>query len=207
MKTFNIFGKIYCLICLIILGLMGCEEKVSKPVPPSDYPKSLAAILNSATERNKLTSLGMMIYGGPSGAIPLRAILNVPHKCINDNTIPANINKRYSNYEYTFTITTDTLVSYKAVNSSVSDVSSTSRYVKWVDFSNNTTRITVFFETNGVFDGVSYKSIRILSGSVIPNNPTFALFNIYDCFIMLETGPDPDDKVADVGTIRVFQDK
>jgi hypothetical protein len=57
-----------------------------------------------------------------------------------------------------------------------------------------------------VVDGINYKSLRVFSGTLFTNQQGQSVFtDTYDCFVMLETGPDPDDRVADVGTIRVFK--
>jgi hypothetical protein len=61
---------------------------------------------------------------------------------------------------------------------------------------------TAFFTTTGTSNNISNKCATIISGTKSADGIT----NLFYAFVMLEKGPDPDGKLVDVGTYRVFKD-
>lgn len=62
---------------------------------------------------------------------------------------------------------------------------------------------TVFFNTTGISSGISIKTATVISGT----KTSQGILNYRFAFLMLEKGPDPEDKLVDVGTFRVFKDE
>jgi hypothetical protein len=179
-----------------VLGLNACKKNDKKPIPPSDYPKNLSEIIDNKTGQAKLRE--MLFYDSFKIDFLGSGTFITNHICKYDNTIGTNISKMYANYQYT--LQSPNQINYQSLNSNENSTFIDSVFVR----TNRDNGYTIFFRAEGTTDGVSYKSLRILSGTRSSNTQSFTLENTYDCFIMLETGPDPDDKVADVGTIRVF---
>ncbi|GAA0879937.1 hypothetical protein GCM10009119_29070 [Algoriphagus jejuensis] len=67
---------------------------------------------------------------------------------------------------------------------------------------------TVFYKVErGQFDKIFYQGIWIVSGTfTFGENLQPILSNVSKCLILLEKSSDPDQKMANVGTIRIFQD-
>ncbi len=66
---------------------------------------------------------------------------------------------------------------------------------------------TIFTKVeNGNFDGIPYKSLWMISGTIEDNDGFYTLTNVFSCLVMLDKGEDPMDKVARKGTVRLFRD-
>ncbi|WP_439483089.1 hypothetical protein [Cyclobacterium plantarum] len=66
---------------------------------------------------------------------------------------------------------------------------------------------TIFLKiTNGKYDAVNYSAIWIISGTYVLMDRKSELTNVTKCMVMLEKSEDPEDKVADRGTVRIFRD-
>lgn len=61
---------------------------------------------------------------------------------------------------------------------------------------------TVFFNITGTSYGIHIKTATVISGTKSGSG----ISNYRYAFLLLEKGADPDDKLVDVGTIRVFKD-
>lgn len=61
---------------------------------------------------------------------------------------------------------------------------------------------TSYFVSEGKSSGVYVKMAMILSGTIDHDG----ISNVYYAFIMLDKGPDPKDKIVDVGVFRIFKD-
>lgn len=69
--------------------------------------------------------------------------------------------------------------------------------------SGNGDNFTFFIPTGeAMYDDIRYKALWIISGTY----SFYRLTNLTQCFIILEKGNDPDDKMANPGTIRIFKD-
>ncbi|NDV80525.1 fimbrillin family protein [Bacteroides sp. 51] len=62
---------------------------------------------------------------------------------------------------------------------------------------------TVFFNTTGTSYGISIKMATVISGT----KTSQGIKNYRYAFLMLEKGPDPENKLVEVGTFRIFKDE
>ncbi|WP_300814093.1 fimbrillin family protein [uncultured Bacteroides sp.] len=61
---------------------------------------------------------------------------------------------------------------------------------------------SAFFNTEGVSDGIKYKTALIISGI----KTSSGIRDLYYAFIMVEKGADPEEELMDEGVFRVFKD-
>lgn len=237
MKASTIIGNTFLALGLIIINFVSCNlsDESSTPVLTryevpvevleqvftGDIPKELRNV-DKFLER--ISRNGMAIHEGlnppeiyrAEGSENVGLRFNVNSDCIYDDKFPANVDSVYGKYE-------ETLLIYKnQQNSFLADVSYASvgdagypQYPRGLDqgsgtgyVSGNGNNFTIFYRVeNGFFDRISYKAIWIISGTV--SNPPNAreITNVTKCLIMLEKGPDPEDKVANRGTVRIFRDE
>jgi hypothetical protein len=207
MKSLTAMVKILAFPAILLLALVACEEDNNRPTPPPDYPKSLGELLRNPAQRAKIKEM-VFYLDTPSTLDSMTFIAD--HVCIYDNTIASNVNRTYANYQYDYFLLTindinvDGLM-YQSLNSSDKSTSVDTDSIL-IRQETGTQNYSILFRAAGIVDGVSYKSLRIFSGTLFTDQQQQSVFvNTYDCFVMLETGPDPEDKVADVGTIRVFK--
>jgi hypothetical protein len=225
MKTSFMTGNQFLFLGLSLLLFVGCEKTGNeKPVPSqfSNFPLPIFSIV-SPGQVDQFREAGMLIYDGvrppelynvvffnddvtPPDTI--KVSFPIRHTCIYDNRTPSNVNTVFANYTDSLSI-----IFREQDNSYITDL----RYISPLDNGVGTgyamglnNNFTAFFEiSNGELDGVSYEALWVISGTVTrdPNNQITGIGNKQDCFMMLEKSNDPLNKVADVGTIRVFRDE
>jgi len=71
-----------------------------------------------------------------------------------------------------------------------------------VEVVGNSNNFTAYFIKTGVTEGISTKSSVVVSGTLTSSG----ISNFHYAFVMLETGPDPDNKIVDVNTYRIFKE-
>lgn len=67
----------------------------------------------------------------------------------------------------------------------------------------NDGNFTVYFNTIGETDGISTKTALVISGTKVSGG----IKNLEYAFVMVEKGPDPNDRLMKEGVFRVFKDK
>lgn len=74
--------------------------------------------------------------------------------------------------------------------------------------SGESSNFTIFYKVNnGVFGNIPYQAIWIISGEVISDDNFYTeLRSISKCLILTQKGNDPNNEMANVGTIRIFRD-
>lgn len=108
-----------------------------------------------------------------------------------------NIGQQYADLYLAF-IKTNGKMSYKektAVSQAIGDDVSISIVGKNKDF-------TAYFVATGTSNGIYTKTTTLISGTITSGG----IQNFHYAFILLEKGPDPDYKLVDVNTYRVFND-
>lgn len=77
--------------------------------------------------------------------------------------------------------------------------------IGWVTGKTNGDDFTVFYRATGKFDGIGYEAIWIISFSVQQRNKLYELADISKCLVMIRKDNDPERKVANIGTVRIFE--
>ncbi|MEX2591937.1 MAG: IPT/TIG domain-containing protein [Anditalea sp.] len=219
---------------LILLNFVSCTVFDDVPTPvltrydfPSevldsiftrDIPKDIRNVDNFL---DKIVRNGMAIHEGNdppeitfNGSNSVGKKYTIEHDCIYDEKVPANVDSLYGKYE-------ETILLSNQQNTFVADVSYFSvghddypQFPSGLDrgsgtgyVSGNNNNFTIFYkveEGNGVFDNIPYQALWIISGTVSEN--AREITNVTKCLVMLGKGPDPEDKIANRGTIRIFRD-
>jgi sugar lactone lactonase YvrE len=179
--------------------------------------------LNAGELLDKIVKAGMFIHEGKippevynfNGSDTIGLKFNIENACIYDEKIPANINSIYGKYEESIRILK------KQGGSFVADVSYASivdakypQYSHGLDqgsgsgyASGNGNKFTVFYQVkNGDFNNIPYQALWIISGTVSNAPQVQRIQDVTKCFVMLQKGADPEDRVANPGAIRVFKD-
>ncbi|WP_158267460.1 IPT/TIG domain-containing protein [Adhaeribacter arboris] len=227
-------NRTYLLLGLVFLLFNGCsKEDDPDPVPLTSSKYDIpVGILNDIfiTEKldaekvlDKMKEKGMVIQEGtqppeiylPNGSTNGALNFTIEHNCIYDDKNAGNQGSSYGKYEQSIQITRNPDNSF-AANISYTSVGDPNfpEYPRGMDTGSGTgyvtgkgNNFTIFFKTQTArFDQISYNAIWIISGTVSNFPEVDEVTNITKCMIMLEKGADPDDKVANPGTIRIFQD-
>lgn len=188
-----------------------------------DIPKEIRNVDNFL---DRIKQEGMVIY---EGSAPPKIFdyndneragrkFNIKNNCIYDRNNSDNVGFVYGKYEESILTPVDPVnqtnfvadISYSSVLDPAfpqfrADLDSGSGrgYV-----SGSGENFTIFYKvTNGNFDGIPYQAIWIISGTYNLRSEGSGLTNVTKCMIMLQKGEDPDDKVANRGTVRIFKDE
>ncbi len=221
------------ILCLILL--LGCDFDNLPHARLTDYDLSpslvesvfdvqvLREIGNLEDFLKKIERLGMPIYQGNQppeiytfeGNTRVGARFIVSNECFYDEKNPANVKDMFGRYEQGLLIERggqgeySSRINYRSIEGpnfpefpSGLDTGEGLGYVtgSGQDF-------TIFTKVeNGDFDGVPYKALWLISGTLEDNDGFYTLKNVFSCLVMLDKGGDPDDKVANIGTVRLFRD-
>lgn len=66
----------------------------------------------------------------------------------------------------------------------------------------NGNKFTLFAQTTGISDGITYKSLTVISGEITSTG----IKDFQESFVFTEKGPDPTNKLIDVGQGRIIRD-
>lgn len=231
MKASTILCKKYLSLGWIVLGFVSCTFFDDTPIPiltRYDFPPEVLdsiftkeipkEIRNVDDFLDKIIHNGMAIHEGsdPPEIYDLEGgAFIVENDCIFDEKTPANVDSLYGKYKETVRIFRDQR------NSFMADISYSSlgndnypQYPAGLDRGSGTGYVsgsgnnyTIFYKVdNGNFDKIPYKALWILSGSVSTPPYVLEISNVTKCMVMFEKGADPEDKVANRGTLRIFRD-
>ncbi|MXV50322.1 hypothetical protein GS399_05005 [Pedobacter sp. HMF7647] len=207
MKTIAIFERICGFMVMLLFISPACKEN-EDPVPTNDYPKSIRQVLSDQVFLNKLAGAGLTITEDNPGYrnyFMLKGVYRLQHTCVSDNRTPKNLNSTYADYRLDLALApAGNSVSYMT-DDNLDRSTKIDSITVHVDSKLN---FTVFFRAAGISNNISYEALWIISGKspqLQPNSP-LPLESMYDCYVILSKGPDPDNKVADVGTVRIFKD-
>lgn len=200
-------------VLIVVISISCTKEENDAPVPSYTIPQSfdeLKRLIDDPEWVNKFTSeTGMTIAN--FGDLPLLfyGTFDINHKCIYDSAVPNNEQTTYSLYTYSLNHNNDGFdsMSYETTQSTnYQDIAASDSTGFQGIGTGNTYTITTYFKAHGTSGNVTYTALWIVTG-----NATFgANFNItsfdnaHSCLIMLSKGSDPDNRVAQPGTVRVF---
>lgn len=201
------------ILCISALCLTQCEENLQTPATISEFPPVIFNIITQQ-QLESFRKAGMPLVEGNrariianfGGQTPIGINFLIEHQCVSDNVTAANVDSAFSSYNENLLvlqdINDDAAVSASYV--SARDEGSGTGFASG-DGNNN---FSLFFKANGVTSGISYTAIWVVTGSLKFSSPETisGLSNIHDAFLITQKGDDPLNKVADVGTIRVFRD-
>jgi hypothetical protein len=232
-RTFIKWGVAYPLLCLSLF--IGCDFEDLPHARLTEYELSptlvenvfdvqvLREIGNLEDFLKKLERLGMPIHQGNEPpelyTFDANSIVGVKFRlanaCIYDEKNSANVNEVFGKYEQDLLIRRGQEGGFAASMRYISvgdidyplfpdglDRGSGEGFVtgSGQDFTMYT-RIE-----NGNFDGIAYQALWIISGRVEDNDGIYSLTNVVWSFVMLGKGADPQDRVANKGTLRIFRD-
>lgn len=206
-----------------VLSRYDLPPAILENVFTKDIPKE---IRNVDDFLDKIKQNGMVIHEGNNppeiytrdGNTRIGVKFTIASDCIYDGKAPSNVDSVYGKYEETIQISMDP----SNQNIFLADVSYTSvgnahypQYPNGLDkgsgrgyVSGSGNDFTVFYRAgNGTFDKIPYEAIWIISGSVPDSKNVRELMNVTKCLVMLKKGEDEEDKVANIGTIRIFKDE
>src|SRR5690606_33047404 len=140
---------------------------------------------------------------------------SIDNDCIYDGRSASNIESVFGKYEEAILILRSR--SYFAARVDYSSLANPA-YPQYPDgydsgsgigyASGNGNNFTIFIRVeNGRVDQVPYQALWIISGTVSNSPNPEMMSEVTKCLVMLEKGSDPEDKVANGGTIRVFRDQ
>lgn len=203
----------YLIWILIVVVSIACTKKEEDvPVPSYQIPKSfeeLTRLIDDPEWVNKFTAeTGMPIAN--FGDLPslFYGTFNINHKCIYDSAVPSNSQTNYALYTYA-------LNHNEGLNSMSYETTQTANYqdsaasdstgIQGIG-TGNTYTITTYFLAHGTSGNVTYTALWIVTGDATfgPNFNITTLNNAHACLILLSKGSDPDNRVAQPGTVRVF---
>ncbi|MBD3628237.1 hypothetical protein [Cyclobacterium sp.] len=142
----------------------------------------------------------------------------IENNCLYDSRNPDNEGYTYGKYQETIRIYPDRNESIFLADIAYFSVSDPDfpEFPRGLDSGSGTgyvsgnqgTNFTIFLKIrNGKYDIVNYSAIWIISGTYIGiTGSQNELTNVTKCLVMLEKSEDPEDKVADRGTVRIFRD-
>lgn len=222
--------------CLIPFIMVSCEnfDDLSDPVlnrydVPADVLKDVFTADIPQNMKNvdqffdRIREQGMVIHEGnqppvmfgPTGIGPLK--FTVANNCIYDDKNPDNEGFSYGKYEETLRVQMGQNQTNILADIAYASVFNPDypEYPEGLDSgsgrgyaSGEGDDFTIFTKvTNGRYGDISYSAIWIISGTyanVVGSQ--HELTNVTKCMIMLEKSDDPEDKVANRGTVRVFRD-
>lgn len=196
---------LYTSVLVIAFALASCKNDVPSPVYTYDFPPAVFNIITQA-QIDALRNAGMPIFEGFQPPSLITRKYTVQHSCIYDSKISSNAGKTYTNYiDSLFILEGEGSIIYTTPDEV--DSGSGTGVASGPGFPSDS--FSFFFRVNnGVSSGIEYQAIFVISGTLLRNDnqQVVGIGNMYDAFIMLEKGTDPDNKVAAVGTIRIFKD-
>ncbi|RDC62700.1 SMP-30/gluconolactonase/LRE family protein [Adhaeribacter pallidiroseus] len=218
---------------LLFLIFCSCSEEDSpvQPITQSKYNIPTSVLNTIFTEEqlpaeeilDKIKKNGMLIHEGttppPIFTTNVNTIVGLSftmeHTCIYDDQAGSNVGTVYGQYEQNIAITRNPDGSF-AASLTYASVAHPDypQYPANLDHGSGTgyatgngNNFTLFFKiTNGVYDNITYDAIWMISGTVSNFPDVREVSNITKCLVMLRKDNDPDDKVANPKTIRIFRD-
>lgn len=184
-------------VLTVALVVLSCKSNDSQP----QYPAEILSII-SLKQIDALTKLGMEVHNGNNPPSIEGIYITDDADCIGDSGDPQRLGKWRYDYKFRFRNqdnTTRTIeLDYKTIpDETVDKASGKGAFI--IGEGNN---FTVFMQTQGVQDGVTYKYVYVFSGVINPS--TKHIVNWYDSLTLTEKGDDPTGKLIDVGVSRVF---
>jgi len=192
MKNFKLIVPVLCLAMLIASCSKNGDETLTLPLI-----EKVAPIDNVVPDsiQKKLIDY-MPIYKGSIPPAIEGIYLASPFEVVISTGGGYNPGKIISDMTVEFYKQSSKILAYKEKCGS-----STSSSEK-VEIMGSGKNFTAFFTTTGTSQGISNKQATIISGTV----SLTGISNFHFAFVMLQKASDPDGKLVDVGTYRVFKD-
>ncbi|WP_026968066.1 hypothetical protein [Algoriphagus terrigena] len=175
---------------------------------------------------DEIKSKGMTIHEGDnppeifdycqSGPCP--QIYSVDHSCLYDKYYPSYADSSFGGYLDSIFIARDQFDTYKSSLGYYSVANPNEKnpeYASGLDTgwgsgiaSGDNGAFTLFIKIdNGKYDDVSYRALWIVSAvGEFDDGELYGLTNIRKCMILLSKQGDPAGQMANIGTIRIFED-
>lgn len=191
---------------LLFIGfaiLQSCSKKKSDTPKPSGLSQ---AIQNFVPESiiDSMRKWGFVINEGKKPPM-INGVYNVsPNLCTFDNSGSNESGYHFDNYHYKFHNQNNdklTIALDEKNTSGSSGIDSASGIGSFISGTSND--FTVFTDEKGVSYGINYESITIISGTITSTG----IENFQNSFYMKDKGNDPDKKLIDVGSARIFKDE
>lgn len=195
MKHYSFFMVILCFSAI----LFSCKKESE-----SNDDTGLSQDIKNFVPQSVIDSMrnwGMTINEGKNPPV-IDGIYNItPNICTFDNSPGNRTGDKFADYRYRFrdqnienlTISLD----YKALNG----IDSAFGVGSFIAGNNNS--FTVFVNVSGVQYGISYKQIAFYSGT----KSATGMDEFQHGFYFTEKGPDPEKKLVEAGTSRIFHDE
>jgi hypothetical protein len=168
-----------------------------------DFPTVINTIVTPAII-DTLQAHGTIIYPGLLPPTVSGTYLVSPNYCLFDNSGNGDAGDVFDNYEYefssqvnsTFTIKVNYSDAIAGGDDSGSDLTAT--YLSGAG-----SLFTIYAQVTGTESGIAYTELQVISGQVAQGQ-----INGFQLTIYVESkGSDPDNLLAPVGTLRIFEDE
>lgn len=198
--TFNfLICKSKIALFMLSIALVSSCKKETKTNQPKFSPQILNIVPLSTID--SLKKWGMTIYEGTTPPKLEGVYLVNNAECIFDNSNAPRLGLWRSDYKYKFynqdnsklTISLD----YKATMAA-----DTAKGVGSF-MSGNGNQFSVFLQTQGVANGINYKSTYVISGTKTDNG----IVDWQDCFQLTQKDSDPTGILIKAGSTRIFKDQ
>jgi len=199
----NLFRLSLAVCVSLLFGCMsnGDDDRTFVLPPIKSYPEGEGYVSSSIipnSVRTQLEALGMPVYSGTTPPDISGQYLVNTLSLVGSSDNDYEVGHVFADQYIAFIMGPDGKITYREKQGGGSSESED----VFVEIIGNSNYFTAYFVATGVSRDISTKQSTVISGTMTSEG----IKDYYYTFIMLEKGPDPDNKLVPVNTFRVFKD-